>query len=152
MKVFTIAAIVTTVLCVSACGSSRQVVRESRYGIATCETKDSVKEAVMVELHDTIREVTTITIDRNEVGDTVKLVQIADRKRARDRDKIARQTTKAVVERDTVFVERRDSVATSSKDVGGQIGGTALHSTLKWVLFIILALIALKICPFFRRE
>jgi hypothetical protein len=105
----------------------------------------------MVELHDTIREVTTITVDRNEVGDTVKLVQIADRTRARDRDKIARQTTKAVVERDTVFVERRDSVATSSKDVGGQIGGTALHSTLRLILWIIIALIGLVVIIKIRR-
>lgn len=119
--------------------------RESRYGIATCETKDSVKEAVMVELYDTIREVTTITVDRNEVGDTVKLVQITDRTRARNRDKIAKQTTKTEVERDTVFVERRDSVATYSRGGDFQSGGTALHSTLKWVFFIIIGLIALGI-------
>ena len=34
-----------------------------------------------VEVLDTLKEVTTITIDRNDKGDTLKVVQITDRTR-----------------------------------------------------------------------
>jgi hypothetical protein len=111
-------------------------------------------EVVERSQQDSLVEVTTITIDRNEVGDTLRLTQVTDRTRARDRDRIAKQTTKTEVRVDTVYIEKRDSIEIRSRPSvgGGQSGGTALHSTLKWIFWIILALIALKICPFFRRE
>jgi hypothetical protein len=111
------------------------------------ETRDSV----MVVERDTIMETTTFTVDRNEVGDTLRLTQVTDRTRARDRDKIAKQTTKTVVKTDTVYVERRDSVVTNGKDGGGQSGGTALHSTLKLIFLIVISLIVLVIVLKFRR-
>jgi hypothetical protein len=111
-----------------------------------------MKEEKVVAEHDTVMEVTTIHVRTNEAGDTVFRSVVTDRTRARDRDRIAKQMTKTVVKTDTVYVERRDSVVTNGKYGGGQSGGTALHSTLKWIFWIILALIALKICPFFRRE
>lgn len=94
---------------------------------------------MVVELRDTVVETTTIMIDRNEVGDTVRITQITDRLRTRNRDKIARQTTKTEVVVDTVYVERRDSVATNGKYGGGQSGRTALHTTLRLILWIIIA-------------
>ncbi len=130
----------------------RQVVSESRDRVATYREADSMKEEKVVAEHDTVMEVTTIHVRTNEAGDTVFRSVVTDRTRARDRDRIAKQMTKTVVKTDTVYVERRDSVVTNGKYGGGQSGGTALHSTLKWIFWIILALIALKICPFFRRE
>ncbi len=130
----------------------RQVVSESRDIVATYREADSMKEEKVVAEHDTVMEVTTIHVRTNEAGDTVFRSVVTDRTRARDRDRIAKQMTKTVVKTDTVYVERRDSVVTNGKYGGGQSGGTALHSTLKWIFWIILALIALKICPFFRRE
>ena len=91
-------------LCVSSCSvSSRTVTRESRDRVATYEARDSFT-AERVVVMDTVKEVTTITVDRNENGDTIR-----------------------------------------SRPEGGQSGKTTLHTTLKWVFWIILALIGLII-------
>ena len=108
-----------------------------------------------MEVRDTVKEVTTITVDRNEAGDTVRVSTVTDRLRGRSRDAIAVQKTKTEVVRDTVIIEKRDSIEIRSRpSVGGeQSGGTALHKTLRLVLWIIIALIGLKISPFlWRRE
>lgn len=122
----------------------RQAVSESRYGIATYETKDSMMEKVMVELHDTIREVTIITVDRNEVGDTVFRSVVTDRTRAARREDVAAYRTKTVIKTDTVFVERRDSVLVQS-GTKGRARDSPFVSGLKWVFWIVIALIGLGI-------
>lgn len=122
----------------------RQAVSESRYGIATYETKDSVKEAMMMALHDTIMETTTITVDRNEVGDTIFRSVVTDRTRAARREDVAAYRTKTVVKTDTVFVERRDSVLVQS-GTKGRARDSPFVSGLKWVFWIVLALIGLGI-------
>ena len=63
----------------------------------------------MVAVHDTIREVTTITVQTNEAGDTVKVVQITDRDRARNREAVRDKEERLVVRTDTVYIEKRDS-------------------------------------------
>lgn len=130
----------TAVLLLSGCSTTRSsAVRESA-DLRTVEQRSmEAKDSVVVELRDTVVETTTIMIDRNEVGDTVRITQITDRLRTRNRDKIARQTTKTEVVVDTVYVERRDSVATNGKYGGGQSGRTALHTTLRLILWIIIA-------------
>ena len=100
---------------------------------------------MVVELRDTLVETTTITIDRNEVGDTLKVVQVTDRTRAASHDRVREAKEKVVVKTDTVYVERRDSVRVDRGQVTGdsyQSGGTALHRTLKWVLAIAFLLLA----------
>jgi hypothetical protein len=92
---------------------------------------------VVVELRDTLVETTTITIDRNEVGDTLKVVQVTDRTRARNRDGIAKQMTKVVVRTDTVYVERRDSVAVESRNYEStETRKSNFVTSLKWMLAI----------------
>lgn len=106
-------------------------------------TETVAKDSVLVEQRDTLIEVTTITIDRNEVGDTLKVVQVTDRTRARNRDGIAKQMTKVVVKTDTVYVERRDSVAVESRNYGAMESGnrpSAVVRALKWVFWIIVSL------------
>ena len=51
------------------------------------ESLESVEkvDSVKVEQQDTLREITTITIDRNDKGDTLKVVQVTDRERVRSR-------------------------------------------------------------------
>ena len=144
-------AIVWIALSVSACSSSRVATREvSGFKIQDSRVEET-RDSVMVVERDTIMETTTFTVDRTEVGDTLRLTQVTDRTRARDRDRIAKQMTKTEVKTDTVYVERRDSVATSSGGVGGQSGGTALHSTLKLFFLIVISLIVLVIVLKFRR-
>ena len=145
----------TSALCMTACGTSRQTtkVQDSRFMFHGYETRDSVKEEMVVAVHDTIMETKTITITKNEAGDTTFTSIVTDRLRASNSDRIAAQTTKTVIKTDTVYVAVRDSVSSVTfQGAGNQGGGTALHTTLRWIFWIIIALIVLKICPFFRRE
>ena len=106
-------------------------------------SRDSVRvEQVMEAVHDTIMEVTTITIRENEQGDTLRVSTVTDRLRVKDRDAIAVQKTKTEIVRDTVYVERRDTVEIRSRPSvgGGQSGKSALNTTLRLVLWIIIAL------------
>lgn len=106
-------------------------------------TETVAKDSVLVEQRDTLIEVTTITIDRNEAGDTLKTSVVTDRTRARTRDNIARQETKAIIKTDTVYVAVRDSVYVETPDwVGGDGSGrpSAFVSALKWVFWIIVSL------------
>jgi hypothetical protein len=97
--------------------------------------------------------VTTITIDRNDKGDTLKVVQITDRTRASSRDNVVAQKVKTEVRVDTIYIEKRDSVfvhETLSLDrlgTGSAQGDKAspVTSALKWIFWIIIGLIALII-------
>ena len=115
------------------------------------ETRDTVVEQVMVEVHDTIREVTTITVATNDAGDTLKVVQVNDRERAVSRDRMHDVKEKVVVKTDTVFVERRDSVSTT--DFTDRTDGkpTRLQKTLRLVLWMIIALTGLVVIIKIRR-
>lgn len=132
-------------LIVSACSSQRKVTRESRDRVATYEQKDSVKKQVMVAVHDTIMEVTTITVREAANGDTLRVSTVTDRLRGRSRDSIAVQKTKTEV-RDTVYIERKDSVQVQDSRFmvsGPEKRGATLVSALKWVFWIIVSLTVL---------
>lgn len=138
------------VLTGSACSSSRQVTREHNSELRVKNEELRVdRDSVVVAVHDTVMEVTTITVDRNENGDTVRVSTVTDRERARRRDAIAVQKTKVVIEKDTVFIEKRDSIEIRSRPQGQS--GAGLHTVLKWVFAIILALIGLVIVLRIRR-
>ncbi len=122
----------------------------SRDRVATYREADSVVGQLVMAVHDTVREVTRISVRQNEAGDTVKLFQVTERDRISNRDRARDSHEKTVIKTDTVFIEKRDSVLV--RNGKNQSDGIALHSTLKWMFFVILALIALRICPFFRRE
>jgi len=127
--------------------------RESRDRVATYEQTDSVKEQVMVAVHDTVMEVTTITIRENENGDTLRVSTVTDRVRGRSRDAIATQRTKTEVRVDTVYIEKRDSIEIRSRPSGPLKKGSNLVAILKWLFAIVVALIGLKVSPFlWRRE
>ena len=108
------------------------------------ETRDSVREVMMVAERDTLREVTTITVQTNERGDTIKVVQITDLTRARNRDTTSDTKEKTVVRTDTVYIERRDSAMVSTTNRTNFTNNkegfwTKLRKTLKWVLVVIVA-------------
>jgi hypothetical protein len=111
------------------------------------ELKDSVQvESVAVQ--DSVVEVTTITIDRNEQGDTLKQSVVTDRLRTRNRDRVKDVEVRTVVKTDTVYIERRDSVRVSSstiQDSGSAKRTSPVVSALKWVFWIIVAIGALMI-------
>ena len=138
---------------IASCASSRRAssshseqVRSER--VETVEKADSV----IVEQRDTLREITTITIDRNDRGDTLKVVQITDLTRARSRDNVVAQKVKTEIVRDTVYIERRDSVLVE-KVQGSSVQGSKASpvvSALKWIFWIIFAImgliITIKVC------
>ena len=114
------------------------------------EMRDSVKESVMVAVHDTIVEVTTVTVDRNEIGDTVRVSTVMDRVRGRGRYNIATYRTKTEVVRDTVFIEKRDSIEIRSRPIDGSEKSSGFVTSLKWIFAIVIALIALMIVVWVR--
>ena len=118
-------------------------VRSQETSVRSRETSDSVSRQTRVVERDTLREVTTITVQTNERGDTVKVVQVTDLTRARNRDTTTDRQEKTVTRTDTVFIERRDSTAVSTTTITNQKEGfwTRLRSTLKWALAVIVALI-----------
>ena len=136
-------AIALVALIASACCSQRSVSRENIATYSTERAEKKVDSVVVVE-RDTIMEVTTITVDRNEIGDTIRMSTVTDRERVRNRDAIAVQRTKTEVRVDTIYIEKRDSIEIRSRP-DGQSGGTALHKTLRWIFWIIIGLIALVI-------
>ena len=138
----------TAVLLLVSCSVSRVATRESRERVATYESRDTLREQVMVAVRDTIVETTTITVDRNEVGDTLFRSVVTDRTRAASRDHIAAYKTKTVIKMDTVYVERRDSILVKNTN---QARASPFENTLKWMFFIVLALIGLILLLRIRR-
>ena len=109
---------VLIVLCATACSTSRKAITEhsSQLRVEGLELRDSTA-VERVEVLDTLKEVTTITIDRNDKGDTLKVVQITDRTRARNRDNVVAQKVKIVERIDTVYIQK-DSIGIEDKKIG----------------------------------
>ena len=137
--------IVLVALIVSACSTSRVAtldVSRSRFQ----DSRDSVNvEQVMVAVHDTIREITTITVDRNDVGDTIFRSVVTDRERIRNAADVRSKTVDVRVVRDTVYVEKRDSSYVKNTNGTNDTNSRAspFVSSLKWIFFIIVSLIVL---------
>lgn len=107
---------------------------------------DSLREQMVVAIHDTIREVTTITVDRNEAGDTLKVAQVTERDNIRNRSAVKDKHERIVVKTDTVFVAVRDSSnvqTTNCTNNTNETKGSGLRATLKWVFWVVVALAGL---------
>ena len=116
------------------------------------EARDSLSEEISQNLEENVaeHEVVTWTVVQPR-GDTVKVERVTERTRSRDgiaTSKTKKETVRKEVVRDTVYVEKRDSVFVETTNFtnftnGGQSGGTALNRTLKWVFWIIVSLTVL---------
>ena len=108
----------------------------------------------MVAVHDTIREVTTITVQTNETGDTVKVVQITDRDRARNREAVRDKEERLVVRTDTVYIEKRDSVFVQGNPriIAAPYQGTLNLTYVKWIFALICAIVVLILVIRFGRR
>ena len=160
-------------LCLTACSVSRKATSSlqlTAYGLQ--ETRDTVREEVVVAVHDTLREVTTIIIRQNEAGDTVKQSVVTDRYRGRNAEaakvdfplravELNLHDERLTVQRDTIYVEKRDS-SLQVTAYGLQEDGTptissklsAVSKVLKWIFWILIGLIGLivtaKVCSLRR--
>ena len=106
-------------LCVQSCSVQRQALRSEVSSQTSSVTRDTVREEVVVAVHDTLREVTTIIIRQNEAGDTVKQSVVTDRYRGRNAEaakvdfplravELNLHDERLTVQRDTVYIEKRE--------------------------------------------
>ena len=141
------------------CSVQREALRSST-DLRTTESRiDTVREQVLVAVHDSVTITKTVTITENEQGDTVRVVQVTDRDRVRDRAAVRDKEEKVIERIDTVYIQK-DSVSVEDKKIGlsastgtdpsGKSGKSVFLTALKWICFIILGLIALiitmKVC------
>ena len=103
------------------------------------------RDSVVVELRDTLKEVTTVTVDRNDVGDTLRVTTVTDRTRASVRDRVRDVEVKIVEKTDTVYIERRDSVYVEKGAQGEKARASPVVSALKWIFWIIVSIAVLLI-------
>lgn len=111
------------------------------------EVRDSVRvEQMVVAVHDTLTITKTITIRENERGDTVRLSVVTDRDRSRSMYDVRSKKEEVRVERDTVYVERKDSVVVDRGQLTGDSSrASPVVSALRWVFWIIVGLIAYRL-------
>lgn len=123
--------------------SRRSVVKAESLEVRA-ESSEVREASVALEVVDTVKEVTMITVRENEAGDTVRLVQVTERERVRSRERAQEVVEKVVVRVDTVYVERRDSVVVERPSAvaagGGDAGkGSAVVQALKWAFWLVVA-------------
>ena len=143
-----------SVLCLGSCSTSRTATSSKIQvsGFKSEDTRDTVREQVVVAIHDTLREVTTITVQLGQTGDTVRVAQVTERDRLRDRSAVRDKEEKLVVRVDTVYIERRDSsfVKTTKGGEDKSTWGGRFRSTLKWIFALLCVLVVLiitvKVC------
>ncbi len=132
------------------CSVSRQA--SSRHDVRAAQMEvNETRDSVIIELRDTVREVTTITIRENEQGDTIKMVQIIDRERVRSRDRAALQEKKVEARVDTVYIDKEVEKTVAAAGPGveidkeGNVTKTVnrLAQTLKWIFLVIVAVVVL---------
>lgn len=99
-------------------------------------------DSVVMEVQDSITITITKTITENEAGDTIRMNTVVERDRVRNRDAIAKQQTKTEMIRDTVYIERKDSVRVQGFNGSGVQGTRASPwiQALKWVFWTIIAI------------
>ena len=121
-------------------------------------TRDSLCEELSQNLNENVteHEVVTVTIERNERGDTVKLERVTDRLRTRQLDDVRNRREERVrteVVRDTIYLERRDSVS-SVRIQGASARASPWIQGLKWMCWIIVSItvliIVLKLTKVFK--
>ena len=133
-------------LCVQSCSVQRTAVSRSEELRTTELRSTESRDSVTIELRDTLKEVTTITIDRNDAGDTLRVTQVTDRTRASVRDRVKDVEVRIVEKTDTVYVAVRDSVQVTTTNLSNPTNKNSnFVRSLKWIFALICAIIVLII-------
>lgn len=110
---------------------------------------DSVSKQMVVVVFDTLKEITTITLRESENGDTLRITTVTDRLRASTRDRYHDVQKKVIVRTDTIYIEKQvqNTVAVAGSSTEITPDGTIRPRgvILKWIFFILLAVIVLLI-------
>ena len=119
------------------------------------ESLESVEkvDSVVVEHSDTLREVTTITVQLNDTGDTLKISTVTDRERIRSMSDVRSKKEDVCVRTDTVYIEKEaeKTVAVVGPNVEIDKDGNVtkkvnrVAQTLKWLFLTLVAVIAIII-------
>lgn len=147
------------------CGTVRRTVTHEVSSFKVQDTRsDTVREQVMMAVHDTVMETKTITYVVNQKDpstgsgqakrDTVFTSVVTDRERIRDRAAIKDKKEKVIVRTDTVYVECRDSVMVSSSRIdstrsstfgsgSGSKPASPFVRSLRWIVALVIAVIVL---------
>ena len=105
-----------------------------------------------VEVHDTITITRTITVQTNDKGDTLRVNTETDRERIRSKADVRRQKVKTEIVRDTVYIEKTDSVFVQNTNLTNRTDKRASPlSYLKWICWILVAGIVLVVVLRFGR-
>lgn len=114
-----------------------------------------------IVVRDTLREVTTVTVvlrqaqEPSQHDDTLRVTTVTDRTRASDRRQLKVESEKLSVMIDTVYVMKRDSVLVEKSTGAGLANApekkSRLVATLRWIFWILVALIALIFTVKIRR-
>ena len=133
------------------CWSSRKAVSLTQTS-QRHEVSDTIREQVVVEVHDTVRETTTITVQLDTAGDTVRVSTVTERDHVRDRSQLKVKSEKLKVETDTVYIEREADKTVAAVGPNTEIDeqGNIRHQPsyirlLKWLFLTLVAIIALII-------
>ena len=156
-KLLTCVLIGLNALCWTSCGSTKQISRQTETRENTSYTNvTNERDSVVIAERDTLKEVTTVTVQLNETGDTVKVSTVTDRTRASSRDRVRDVAIKVVERTDTVYVEKRDSVyiQTNTNLANPTNKKSGFLTYVKWIFWIIIGLIGLivtaKVCSLRR--
>lgn len=113
---------------------------------------DTLREQVVVAVFDTVTITKTITIRENEAGDTLRMTTVTDSERVRMMAGVRSKRENVNVRKDTVYIEREaeKTVAAAGPDTENDADGNLKHRTsaislLRWVFWIIVAIITLTI-------
>ena len=113
---------------------------------------------MLQEVYDTLREVTTISVQLNAEGDTLRMTTVTDRTRAIDRERLHDVREKEITKRDTLFTDKETDQRITAVGPGTEIdsSGNIKHHTsyirhLKWLFLILPAIIALLLTPLLIR-
>ena len=134
------------------CWTSRKASKSSELRVESVESVEKV-DSVVVEHSDTLREVTTITVQLNDTGDTLKISTVTDRERIRSMSDVRSKKEDVYVRTDTVYIEKEAdktvAVVGPNTEIDEQGNMTKkvnrVAQTLKWLFLTLVAVIAIII-------
>lgn len=109
------ALIALTVLCLTSVSRKASSSEHNSQLRVKCDELKVERDSAEVVVHETITITKTVTVDRNDKGDTFRIATETDRYRGHDVQQLKVKSEKVKVVRDTVYIKHRDSVFVSSK-------------------------------------
>lgn len=125
----------------TSCAVERTATAESVKTTTNFTNLTNERDSVVVAVYDTVTITKTITVQTNDMGDTLRVNMVTDRERVRDRSQLKVKSEKVKVVRDTVYVATRDPVFVRNTNLtNGSNRASPFVSALKWIFWIVVAI------------